>query len=85
VVQETPNMTATSVSVNDSSLNSSTASEWFNNTHDEMVLYEKYGEDYDQVSSKLHFCFHQGDKDKDTNTRSGIPAVQASRRFFCKI
>ena len=31
------------------SLNSSTASEWFNNTHDERILYEDYGEDYDEV------------------------------------
>lgn len=35
------------------SLNSSTASEWFNNTHDEHILYERFGEDYDQVVAKM--------------------------------
>ncbi|XP_059096367.1 uncharacterized protein LOC131890929 isoform X2 [Tigriopus californicus] len=35
------------------SLNSSTASEWFNNTHDEHILYEKFGDDYDDVVAKM--------------------------------
>ncbi len=31
------------------SLNSSAASEWFDNTHDEMILFEKFGENYEDV------------------------------------
>jgi hypothetical protein len=28
----------------------STCSDWFNTTREEMILYEKFGEDYDLVS-----------------------------------
>merc|ERR1711971_1426668 len=33
--------------------NSSTCSEWFNTTRDEMILFEKFGEDYDEVVNKM--------------------------------
>ena len=33
--------------------NSSTCSEWFNTTRDEMILFEKFGEDYDEVVNKV--------------------------------
>ena len=33
--------------------NSSTCSEWFNTTKDEMVLYDKFGDDYDEVVNKM--------------------------------
>eukprot|EP00095_Tigriopus_kingsejongensis_P012052 maker-scaffold90_size386344-snap-gene-2.25 protein:Tk12052 transcript:maker-scaffold90_size386344-snap-gene-2.25-mRNA-1 annotation:"pancreas duodenum homeobox protein 1-like" len=35
------------------SLNSSTASDWFNNTHDEHILYEKFGDNYDEVVANM--------------------------------
>ncbi len=35
------------------SLNSSAASEWFDNTHDEMILFERYGEGYDEVVAAM--------------------------------
>lgn len=37
----------------DNDNNASTCSEWFNTTRDEMVLYEKFGEDYDEVVNKM--------------------------------
>ena len=27
--------------------------QWFNNTHDEMVLYERYGDDYESVVAAM--------------------------------
>jgi hypothetical protein len=33
--------------------NSSTCSEWFNTTRDEIILFEKFGEDYDEVVNKV--------------------------------
>ncbi len=33
--------------------NASTFSEWFNTTREEMILYEKFGEDYDEVVNKM--------------------------------
>ncbi len=39
----------TSAAASEISLNSSAASEWFDNTHDEMILFEKFGENYDDV------------------------------------
>lgn len=38
---------------NDSVQNASTCSDWFNTTRDEMILYEKFGEDYDEVVNKM--------------------------------
>jgi len=38
---------------NDTSLNSSRASEWFDNTHDEMLLFERYGENYDEAVAAM--------------------------------
>ena len=35
------------------SVNSSLSSNWFENTHDEMVLYEKFGENYDEIVAKM--------------------------------
>lgn len=34
-------------------MDSSLESNWFNNTHDEMVLYERFGENYDDEVKKL--------------------------------
>ena len=33
--------------------NLSTCSDWFNTTRDEMILFEKFGEDYDEVVNKV--------------------------------
>ena len=33
--------------------NASTCSEWFNTTRDEMILFEKFGEEYDQIVNKM--------------------------------
>ena len=38
--------------------NLSTCSDWFNTTRDEMILFEKFGEDYDEVVNKV-YTFHQ--------------------------
>ena len=40
-------------SVHDTS-NLSTCSDWFNTTRDEMILYEKFGEDYDIIVEKMN-------------------------------
>lgn len=43
-----------SVSASDNdAVNMSTCSEWFDTTRDEMILYEKFGEDYDVVVNKM--------------------------------
>ena len=33
--------------------NTSTCSEWFNTTRDEMILFEKFGEDYDEIVNEM--------------------------------
>ena len=33
--------------------NLSTCSDWFNSTRDEMILYEKFGEDYDVIVNQM--------------------------------
>ncbi len=38
----------------DTTLNSSTASQWFENTHDEMLLFERFGQEYDEIVAKMN-------------------------------
>ena len=37
--------------------NLSTCSDWFNTTRDEMILFEKFGEDYDEVVNKVNIFY----------------------------
>ena len=50
--QPSPNADNDADADNDNS-NISTCSDWFNTTRDEMILYEKFGEDYDIIVEKM--------------------------------
>ena len=68
-------------SQNDEQLqNLSTCSDWFNTTRDEMILFEKFGEEYDVIGNSTNF--HQKKKTKRKPKEKKIMNFSSEFRFF---
>ena len=74
---------------NDESV-TSTCSDWFNTTREEMVLYEKFGENYDDVVNQMSHAEKEKLKEEVKNTKAkteeelmALAGVITKTRFSC--